>query len=192
MSGVLRAVIAAAIVLVAAAGYYLATRTRSVAPPRRAVVIRHPTPVKHRLVMKRTEPLRGAQNIAPFATVTVSSVRAGGSGAEGVADGERDLNEWVSEGEMSGAWIKLVWDKPATITEIVLYDRPDPAENILGGVLEFEDGSQIPVPALPPGGDPWRVTFAPKTVRWVVLRIESVQGRNAGLVEFAVYGDLSR
>lgn len=192
MSRTLGAVIVAAIALVAAVGWYLAAKAKTGTPPRRAVVIRHPSPVNKRVAPRKVEPLRGAQNIAPFATVMVSSVEAAAVRAEGVADGEAYSGEWVSEGETAGAWIKLTWERPATITEIVLYDRPDPAENVLGGTLEFEDGSQIPVPALPPGGEPLRVTFAPKTVRWLVLRIDSVQGQSAGLVEFAVYGSLGR
>src|SRR4029077_6204059 len=64
-----------------------------------------------------------AHNIAPFATVTVSSIgeseqRLGGGGADGIVD----TQEWVTGGVMGGAWIKLTWDSPATVTEIALYD----------------------------------------------------------------------
>lgn len=193
MGRVLAGVVIGAIVLVAVVSYHLATRTRSVAPPSRIKLIRHPNPSKKAPTLGKTVPLRGAYNIAPYATVTVSSVaEESAHEAAAVADGELDRREWVAESESSGAWIKLSWDRPVVINEILLFDRPDPTENILGGMLVFEDGSQIPVPELPPGGSPWRVSFAPKTVSWVVFRVGRSQGRSAGLVEFAVYGSLGQ
>ena len=132
------------------------------------------------------------RNIAPWATVTVSSESAGrGQAAEGVADGQPDSAEWTSNGESAGAWITLTWDHPATVSEIDLYDRPDPAENVLEGTLTFEDGSVIVVHALPSAGAPERIVFAPKTIRSVTFRIDRAQGRNAGLEEIMVMGTMN-
>jgi hypothetical protein len=132
----------------------------------------------------------GFRNIAPAATVTASSeVPSRGRGGEGVADGQPDANEWVSEDSV-GAWIMLTWDRPALISEIVLYDRPDPASNVVAGTLSFDDGSVIIVRALPAEGAPERIKFPPKTVRSVTFRIDHAQGPNAGLDEIMVMGAL--
>jgi hypothetical protein len=133
----------------------------------------------------------GIQNIAPFATVSVSSVEeSGGELAQGVADGIADSRDWVTEGETAGAWIRLDWNTPATILRVDLYDLPNPTDNVLSGTLTFDDGSMIPVESLPPEGAPRRITFPPKTVRSVIFRIDQAQGVNAGLAEIMVYGTL--
>jgi len=131
-------------------------------------------------------------NVAPLATVTVSSAeesdeRLGG----GVADGVVDTKEWVAREEITGAWIKLSWDRPATVTELALYDRPNRFDNVLSGRLSFDDGSVISVPALPPGGTPWRITFPPKVVHWLMFQIDRAEGKNTGLEEIMVFGTLN-
>ena len=135
---------------------------------------------------------RQQRNIAPLATVTVSSEDAGrGQTGEGVADGRPDASEWSSAGEGAGAWITLAWDRPAVVTEIDLYDRPSPIDNVLSGTLSFDDGTVIVVRALPADGTPERVVFAPKTIHTVTFRIDQAQGRNAGLGEIMVVGTLN-
>ncbi len=135
---------------------------------------------------------RHQQNIAPLATVIVSSEdNASGQTGEGVADGQPDANEWASAGEGEGAWITLTWNHPATVTEIDLYDRPDPVDNVLSGTLTFDDGGVIVGRALPAGGTPEHVTFPPKTLRSVTFHIAQAQGRNAGLGEIMVIGTLN-
>ena len=154
---------------------------------RAGVIIRHPNPVP---LTKAGD--RQLRNIAPLATVTVSSEDTSrGQTGEGVADGRPDTSEWASAGETAGAWITLTWERPATVSEIDLYDRPDPVDNVLRGTLTFEDGSVIMVHALPAGGAPERVTFTPKTIRSVTFRIDRAQGRNAGLGEIMVMGWLN-
>jgi hypothetical protein len=135
---------------------------------------------------------RHLRNIAPLATVTVSSEDTSrGQTGEGVADGQPDASQWSSAGEGAGAWITLTWDHPATVSEIDLYDRPDPIDNVLGGTLTFDDGTMIGVHALPASGAPERVAFPPKTIHSVTFRIDQAQGRNAGLDEIMVIGTLN-
>jgi hypothetical protein len=132
------------------------------------------------------------RNIAPMAVVTVSSQdSARGQTGEGVADGRPDTSEWSTAGEGAGAWITLTWERQATVTEIDLYDRPDPQENVISGTLTFEDGSVIVVHALPASGAPERIVFAPKIIHSVTFRIDQAQGRNAGLEEIMVIGTLN-
>ena len=126
---------------------------------RSGVTIRRPNPVPLRKAGDRQ-----MRNIAPLATVTVSSAdTARGQTGEGVADGQPDAREWASAGEGEGAWITLT----------------------------FEDGSVIVVRALPAAGGPERVIFAPKTIHSVTFRIDQAQGRNAGLGEIMVIGTLN-
>jgi len=134
----------------------------------------------------------GIRNIAPFATVSVSSVEESDSTlAQGVADGVADSKDWVTEGETAGAWIRLDWSAPATIFGVDLYDLPNPTDNVLSGTLTFDDGSVLPVESLPPTGAPRRIAFPAKSVRSVVFRIDHAQGLNAGLAEIMVFGTLN-
>jgi len=151
-----------------------------------AIVIRRPSPV----TPVKQAVAAGPLNIAPFATVTVSSAGDDRGQAAGVADGDVNASQWVTQDELQGAWIKLAWDRPAVVEQIDLYDRPGPAENILGGSLIFDDGAMIPVPKLPPDGAPWRTRFPPKHVHWVMFRIDAAQGRTTGLAEIMVFGGL--
>ena len=154
---------------------------------RTGVIVRHPD----RAARVRADD-RNLANIAPLATVTVSSEdTSGGQTGQGVADGRPDNSEWSSAGEGAGAWITLSWDRPATVGEIDLYDRRNPLDHVLSGTLTFDDGSAIVVRDLPPGGTPERVVFAPKTIRSVTFRIDQAQGRNAGLDEIMVWGVLN-
>ncbi len=156
-----------------------------------AVVIRDPGAAENSNLGRAgdSEPL---PNIAPYAKVTVSSVdTANRLSSAGVADGVVDQREWFSRGQTGGVWVMLEWDRPALIEEIDLYDRLSTDENVLSGTLLFDDGSMITVGALPPDGRPARITFAPTPVKSVIFRIDTVQGRNAGLAEIMVHGILN-
>jgi hypothetical protein len=187
MRAVVIAVAAASVLLAAFVCIRLASTWMSLRHDQ-AMVIRQPNPrASPSQVANET-----AQNIAPFATVTVSSsLQDEGRLGSGVADGVVDQRGWLAREEMGGAWIQLTWNAPAVITEIVLYDRPNRLENVLGGTLTFDDGSSVAVPALPPGGNPWRASFPPKPVHWVMFRIDRAEGRNTGLEEIMVFGRLN-
>ena len=144
--------------------------------------------------LRRPKPAgdRQQRNIAPLATVTVSSEDTEPrTNRRGRGGGRPDASEWSSAGEGAGAWITLTWDRPAVVTEIDLYDRPSPVDNVLSGTLSFDDGTVIVVHALPADGAPERVIFAPKTIHTVTFRIDQAQGRNAGLGEIMVVGTLN-
>jgi hypothetical protein len=159
---------------------------------------RRTQPVVLRLVKAAPNPAQAAApspgvygNISPYASVTVSSQEEATARASiGVADGTPDTNEWVSQEETSGAWVRLNWEDGARISEIRLYDRANLVENVLAGTLSFDDGSSLAVPALPRDGSPWRIAFPPKTVHWVEFRIDRAEGLHPGLAEFVVLGTL--
>ena len=145
----------------------------------------------HRVV-RRATPVRRAisgsaiENLAPLATVTVSSARPE-RGGEGVADGVVDRRDWMAE-EPGTAWIRLQWERPVLVTEVDLYDLPSMVDNILRGALIFDDGMDLPVESLPPNGARWSVPIPPKVVRSLTFRIDSSEGGNPGLAEIMVMG----
>jgi hypothetical protein len=155
-----------------------------------ATVIRRPSAVTPAKQSSPGGQPAGLRNIAPFATVTASSAEDSGGQSGGVADGVVDASQWVTRGELQGAWIKLTWDRPAVVEQIDLYDRPSPVDYILGGTLIFDDGAMIPVPKLPPDGTPWHVKIPPKHVNWIMFRIDAAQGRTTGLAEIMVLGEI--
>lgn len=134
-------------------------------------------------------------NVAPLATVSVSSVYSGYSGppmVDGVVDGyPGDISkEWASNGEKVGAWATLTWSGAKTINKISLYDRPNNYDQVTSGTLTFSDGSSVNVGVLPDTDkSAATVTFANKTVTWVKFTVDSVKSGslNIGLAEFEVF-----
>ena len=191
MTNALRTMLVLVGVVLCAGAVFMGYRLTQVVTVQRvgSVVIRRPglRSAAATIAPKGTAPA-SRRNLAPLATVNVSSIDVNSQFGEGVADGIPDSRGWVSNGESAGAWIKLEWAEPLTVSEIELFDLPSATENVLSGALVFDDGSTLAVPALPPDGSAWRAVFPPKTVRTVMFRIDRAQGRRAGLTEIMVYG----
>ena len=81
-------------------------------------------------------------------------------------------SEWVTQDELGGAWIQLSWPAPVRISQINLFDRPYPTENVLSGSLTFSDGTSLGVGALQRDGRAGPITFPAKTVTWVRFTVE--------------------
>jgi len=128
-------------------------------------------------------------NVAPSATVSVSSQYnsnfAGPKAVDGVI-GQWGTGEWASAGQLT-PWIQLSWASPQIVDRIRLYDRPNLTDQVNAGILTFSDGSSVCVGALPNNGTLYEVTFAPKTVTWTKLNVNSGYGYNVGLSEFQVF-----
>jgi LmbE family N-acetylglucosaminyl deacetylase len=99
--------------------------------------------------------------------------------------------EWVTRGELAGAWIKLTWPTSATTSEVILYGRPNGTDNVLSGTLTFSDGSSVPVGALPVGGAGFPISFPSKTISWMQFTVNSAEGQNIGLAEIEVFGTVT-
>jgi hypothetical protein len=111
---------------------------------------------------------------------------------DGVAQGfpENVAAEWASNKETTGAKIKLTWDKPVTIEDIWLFDRPNPADHVQGARINFSDGTSAMVGELPnDGATPFQVNFPEKIIQWMEITITKVgpRTRNAGFSEIAVF-----
>ncbi len=96
--------------------------------------------------------------------------------------------EWVTDHETVGAWINLEFENTEKISKVLLYDRPNSDDQILGGKLVFDDGSEVEVGELPNNGRPLEVPVnkESKSVRFVVTSV-SESTENAGLAEIEVY-----
>jgi LmbE family N-acetylglucosaminyl deacetylase len=150
-------------------------------------------------------------NVAVLATATASSqmtsgLQAASNAIDGIIAGvpnplDDGLNytsfapsgggEWVTNGQLAGAWIKLTWPSSVTTSEVILYGRPDGTDNVLSGTLTFSDGSSVPVGALPVGGAGYPITFPSKTITWMQFTVNTAQGQNIGLAEIEVFGTLT-
>ncbi len=132
-------------------------------------------------------------NKARSASVTVSSESIGTSqqgikAIDGSFDGYPGVHtrEWVTNNENAGAWIQLQWSATTNVRQVILFDRPNQYDQILGGTLLFSDGSSVPVAALPNDGSPLSVSFTARNVTWVKFRVDNASGL-VGLAEIEVY-----
>lgn len=96
--------------------------------------------------------------------------------------------EWVTNGEKEGAWIDLKFRETKDISKVVLYDKPNMEDQILGGTLVFDDGSEIKVGELSNNGRPVEIEVnkASKSIKFVVTKV-SESTTNTGLAEIEVY-----
>ncbi len=135
-------------------------------------------------------------DLAPAAVVTASSENVSTGqlavkAMDGVIGGyPGDYRpEWATVGGKTGSWLRLTWRNAVTVGKVVLYDRPNSADQITGGTLTFSDCSTVAVPALGNDGSATTVMFPAVTTTSVLLKIASVSAttKNIGLAEIQVY-----
>ena len=95
--------------------------------------------------------------------------------------------EWVTNQETAGAWINLDFQSKTDLSRIKLYDRPDMNNQITGGKLIFDDGSEIEVGELPNNGRPLEIAVNKKSssVKFVITSV-SDSTTSTGLAEIEV------
>jgi len=128
-------------------------------------------------------------NLAPSATPSTSSQYSSNYSAAKLTDGiigQLGTGEWAKSNTDTSPWARLDWSASQSISKIVLYDRNNLTDQVLGGTLTFSDGSSITVAALNNDGSANMITFATKNVTWVEFQITSYSGL-PGLSEFQVY-----
>ncbi len=139
------------------------------------------------------------ENIADQATVTASSQdTADDEGADKAVDGYTDgeplgdpTHEWATLGKGAGSWLQLNWGSAQAIDHVVLYDRPNPQDQITGATLSFSSGGNVAVPSLNNDGSPVTVNFPARSTTMLRLTINSVSSStlNIGLAEIEVWTD---
>lgn len=134
-------------------------------------------------------------NIAPQARISISSETPGNNSGIKAVDGVRSGSpcdngyEWVTNGQLNGAWIQLNWERTYHIKRVMLYDRPNPDDHILSGKLYFDDNSVLYVGSLPNDGTGLLVEIPQgKNIKWLRFEVTSAVGRNTGLSEIEVLG----
>ncbi|GAA5953533.1 hypothetical protein JCM3765_005065 [Sporobolomyces pararoseus] len=141
-------------------------------------------------------------NLALKATTTASSQTTWtGQYSKGAIDGiiggyvtggsYYTTQEWASSGEKSGAWITLNWGSIQRFNKIVLWDRPNLADQVLAGVITFGDGTGVSFSALPNDASTGLTinlakTVASRTIKVKITKVSSTT-KNAGLAEVQVY-----
>ena len=137
-----------------------------------------------------------SENLARFATATASTQNASTSQTaaktiDGSALGYPGdwTREWATLGQGAGAWLQLTWTSPQTITQVVLFDRPNGNDHVTAGTLTFSDGTSVNVGALDNAGAPVTVSFSARSVTWVRFSVDaaSASTENIGLAELEVY-----
>ena len=135
-------------------------------------------------------------NVATLATVSASSENTAtdqlaSKVIDGVIDGclSNCAAEWITVGELAGAWVKLSWPESYLSDKIMLYDRPNLNEQILSATLSFSDGTSITVGPLNNSGSAEEVRFPARKFSWVTLTVTEASGTNIGLAEFQVFGN---
>lgn len=140
-----------------------------------------------------------SRSLPPSANLATKAVAEASTG-----DGKRAIDssidgypgdqscEWVTTHEKANAWIKLTWPAPTAMNRVLLYDRPNLADQVESGTLEFSDGTRIDVPSLPnDGSEPGVITFPNKTCTWLKFTVTqaSQKTENIGLAELAVMNE---
>lgn len=99
------------------------------------------------------------------------------------------LAQWAS-GTGVGATLTLTWPYSITVTQVVLYDRPNLNDQITGGVLTFSDGTSVAVGSLNNDGSATVINLATpvttSSLRFAVTSVSDSTG-SAGLAEMQVY-----
>lgn len=137
------------------------------------------------------------ENLALLAQVEASSQSARHPASavnDGVASGhpEDPGAEWSSQFETTGAKVRLTWNKPITIENVWLFDRPNANDHIQAAWVNFSNGSHIIAEGFDNEGvTPVLLNFPEKTVTWIEVIVTKTgpNTRNAGFSEIAVFKD---
>jgi hypothetical protein len=131
----------------------------------------------------------GDLDVAPEAVVTASSSATNSQpefAVDRIVDGwpYQPEHEWTSSGEHQGAWLRLSWPHPVNVDTVILYDRPNPGDDVTDGVLFVDDeGEAIATGPLAPDGAPTYVPIGRRTVRALTFAVRGATGTSAGLAE---------
>lgn len=140
--------------------------------------------------------IAGPGNIAPEATVTVSTSDGPAYSGNHLTDGiigVDGLGEWACAGDTTDwghirlPWFELRWKQARMVNKLVFYDRPTLRHNIAGGKLLFSDGSVVWVNQIPADGTGKAVHFPARKTEWIKFIAHDGTGRELGLSEIEVF-----
>lgn len=93
---------------------------------------------------------------------------------------------WIPENADPNRTAEVKLDAPHTLTEIWLFDNPDPESNILNALITLDDGTEIRTGPLAPNGSE-TVIHVDKAVSSFSVKIDDAEGPAAGLSEIEAY-----
>jgi LmbE family N-acetylglucosaminyl deacetylase len=136
-------------------------------------------------------------NLARTATATANNQDAGsGQTADKAIDGviagwpEDHTREWATVSGGAGSTLTLTWSSPQQIQRILIYDRPNPSDQITSAEVLLSDGTLEKRSQMFDGKNVEIITFAsPKTVTSIEFKVSdvSVSTVNIGLAEIEVF-----
>lgn len=148
------------------------------------------------IIALRGAAFAGPDNIAPLATITVSTEASTTFAGRFVNDGIIGVDgkgEWACQastafwGYIRLPWVQLDWNTPQWVNKIVLFDRPSLKENITGAKIIFSDGSVEWVNQIPIDGAGLAVNFTSRKVQWIRIEATDGIGGELGFSEIEVY-----
>ena len=134
-----------------------------------------------------------AGNIAPDAFVAVSKGN-GYAAIDGKISGyprERSA-EWEAKGQKKSAMILLRWQSPVKINQVKLYDRINPNDQILSGIIRIDNGLEFEVGPLDNSAKKGTVIdLKGARTRQLTFEVSSVSAKtnSIGLAEIEVFSE---
>jgi LmbE family N-acetylglucosaminyl deacetylase len=138
------------------------------------------------------------ENIAQLADVSASSEnidseQSAEKAQDGIVDGwpGDHTREWATQGEGAGAWLCMEWPDYHVSDRVVVYDRPNEDDHILGAALAFNSGAEvIELDALDVIAGRTEFKFKPVKFKNMCFIVDKVSNRtqNTGLAEIEVFG----
>ena len=135
-------------------------------------------------------------NVALGSAVTASSenpytLQLATKAVDGIADGYPGdfTKEWATVGGGNGSWVETNWGTPRSISRVVLYDRPNLADQITQATITFSDGTTITTGPLNNNGSPTTITFPARTATKLRLTVTATSPTttNVGLAELQAW-----
>lgn len=148
--------------------------------------------------LQRQYPVLGP-NLARSATASASSQdtstgQTADKAIDGVVAGWPDdhTREWATVFGGVGSQLTLTWSSPQTIRRVVLYDRPNPYDQVTGATVLLSNGTSTTVGTLDNGGGPYEIVYpSAQTVTSVQITVNAVSTStgNVGLAEVEVFNN---
>ena len=135
-------------------------------------------------------------NVALGSAATASSessstLQLAAKAVDGIANGYPGdyAREWATIGGGNGSWIETNWGTLQSISRVVLYDRPNLADQITQATITFSDGTTITTGPLNNDGSPTTITFPARTATKLRLTVTATSPTttNVGLAELQAW-----
>ena len=90
---------------------------------------------------------------------------------------------WIPEETDTEKTARITLAEPSAVRYLVLYDHPDPEQNVKNVHITFSDGTALDTGALDPGGAATVIPLDKGWISWFSLALTEWEGEQAGLTE---------